>query len=316
MEMMERVWNIPRWKLVPASFFCDELRMEDGISAKDYDDDHDDNGNNNNNSDNTTNSRNTLMPTFTERTDFVTVGGFKHPPNIDSIKVLYHTLWPRIRSQLPNAQMHIYGAYPTQEILSMHDEAAGFLVHGHVQDLDTVLRNCRVLLAPLRFGAGIKGKIVDAWRCGCPVVTTLVGAEGMRGDSCNATSIGGSSSSSTTSSQHSNWNTNGSQEWGGMIAEDANDFVNHAVRLYNDKNVWNNCQEKGTFLLNTLFNGKNNLPIVEKAVHDAMTKLKDRRNRDIIGSLMWHQSARSTEYFSRWIELKETILQNKENNKP
>ena len=68
--------------------------------------------------------------------------------------------------------MHVYGAYPTHEILSMHDEKSGFVVHRQVDDLDEVLLENRVLLAPsLRFGAGVKGRTVDVWRGGCRVAT-------------------------------------------------------------------------------------------------------------------------------------------------
>ncbi|KAL7462143.1 hypothetical protein ACHAXS_002530 [Conticribra weissflogii] len=257
MALLEHKWKIPRWKLVPASFFCSEQK-----------------------------NWNSESPSFDERTDFVTVGGFKHPPNVDSINVL-RKLWPRIRARLPAARLHVYGAYPSARILSCHDETNGFLVHGHVEDLDGVLKKSRVLLAPLRFGAGIKGKIVDAWRCGCPVVTTPVGAEGMR-DLLHDGDI------------------RGTESWGGRIVKDETDFVIDAVRMYCEKPLWYECQENARLLLNGLFDRDKNLPIVDHAINHALVDIDDRRKSDLVGSLLWHQNHRSTEYFSRWIELKES----------
>lgn len=252
MNLLEHSWNVLRSKLVPASFFCSEADL--------------------------------TTQTFPERTDFVTVGGFKHPPNVDSVKVLKHDIWPRIRKRLPNVNLHVYGAYPTHEIMSLRDEKSGFIVHGRVEDLDSALSKYRVLLAPLRYGAGIKGKIVDAWRLGTPVVTTPIGAEGMF--------------SSGEDKEHT--------QWGGTISSNTDDFVKGAVQLYTNINAWNTAKESSALLLKKLFNGKCNLLLLENSVRDAMAHLPQRRKADIVGGMMWHHSMRSTEFFSRWIELKES----------
>ena len=208
---------------------------------------------------------------------------FKHKPNIDSVKFLRYEIWPRIRSQLNNANLHIYGAYPTHEIQSLHDDRSGFLVHGRIDDLDNELKKRRVLLAPLRFGAGIKGKIVDAWRCGCPVIATPVGAEGMMDDG-------------------------NMFEWGGAVASDTNSFVESAVNLYTNDRIWNRSKERSTVLLHTIFGKEHNFNLVESAVKDAIDTLKERRACDITSAMLWHQNMRSTNYFSKWIELKEKML--------
>lgn len=234
---------------------------------------------------------------FEDRKDYVTVGGFKHAPNIDSIRLLKYEIWPRIRKQLPTSRLHIYGAYPTHEILAMHDERTGFIVHGAVDDLDAVLRKGRVLLALLRFGAGIKGKIVDAWRCGCPVVTSPVGAEGMTNNESNA-------SSNIDGEQFTN-EIDGS--WGGMIASDTNNFVDAAVKVYTHKDHWRSCQDKENGLLKLLFDGRTNLPLVEDSICNGIMDLSRRRRLDVVGAILWRGAQRSTEYFSRWIELKESL---------
>jgi glycosyltransferase involved in cell wall biosynthesis len=227
--------------------------------------------------------------TYEDRCDFITVGGFKHPPNVDSIRLLKQRIWPRIRSYLPTARLHVYGAYPTNEILSMHNIDEGFVVHGHVDDdtLNQALMEKRVCLAPLRFGAGIKGKIVDSWGCGLPVVTTPIGAEGM------STSDGGQS------------RQNDRDDWGGYIASNEEDFVQASLRLYTSKELWSQSQRKGVELFNILFNKEHNLSVIDEAMGNAMMNLHERRRQDITGQLLWHQSNRSTEYFSKWIELKE-----------
>jgi len=267
-------WNIHKRKLVPASFFC--MEAGDDMPSK------------------------TTCPksyTFEDRKDFVTVGGFKHAPNVDAVKLLRYEIWPRIRERLPDARMHVYGAYPTPLILSMHDEKSGFIVHGQVDDIDEVLSKSRVLLAPLRFGAGVKGKIVDAWRCGCPVVTTPVGAEGMMGeDQCSDVVADGNK-----------FTKDNDGSWGGMIASDTNEFVDTAVKAYTQKELWGRYQEKGSDLLNQLFNGRVNLPVIESGIRDATASLRQRRRLDAVGALLWRDAQRSTEYFSKWIELKETL---------
>ena len=259
---------------------------EENIDANDV---HDEN-----NITHTPTQQQSVYATFDDRRDFVTVGGFKHAPNVDSIKILHSEIWPRIRLRLPNAKLHIYGAYPSHQILSMHDERSGFLVHGHVDNLGKVLLQSRVLLAPLRFGAGCKGKIIDAWRYECPVVTTPVGSEGMAEDGLDP---------SGDMSRN---------RWGGLVAHDTEEFVSAAVQLYTQKDLWQSCKEKGKELLKMLFDGRVNLPTVENSVHDCISDLNRRREADIFGSILWRDTQRSTEYFSRWIELKESLSAVKE----
>ncbi len=95
-------------------------------------------------------------PVFSERTDFIAYGNGKHSPNVDSFVYLKKTLWPLIRKSLSKAKLHLYGAYFPEYILQMHNPSEGFFVHGWVKDLESVVKNAKVVLAPLRFGAGIK----------------------------------------------------------------------------------------------------------------------------------------------------------------
>jgi hypothetical protein len=89
------------------------------------------------------------------------------------------------------------------------------------------------------------------------------------------------------------------------MASNEDEFVEAAVNLYTKKALWEYRQSKGLELLNRLFNKEQNLPLIDEALSDAMMNLEQRRKSDITGQLLWHQSNRSTEYFSKWIELKE-----------
>jgi glycosyltransferase involved in cell wall biosynthesis len=95
---------------------------------------------------------------------------------------LIRHVWPKIRQQLPTATLHIHGAYCTSELHQAahnnQNKNNGISVHGFTPKLQDIFRHGSILLAPLRFGAGIKGKIVDAWTFGMPVVTTPIGSEG------------------------------------------------------------------------------------------------------------------------------------------
>jgi hypothetical protein len=121
-----------------------------------------------------------ILPGFDERQGFVMIGNFRHPPNRDSVQWVKRKLWPAVRALLPQAQLHVYGSYPAKQDMELHAPREGFHVHGPWQgDPRALMARHRVLLAPLRFGAGIKGKILDAWAGGAAVLTSVIGAEGM-----------------------------------------------------------------------------------------------------------------------------------------
>ena len=114
---------------------------------------------------------------FAPRRDLVFVGGFQHPPNIDAVLWFVHEVFPRVRAALPGVILHVIGSRPTPEIVALaHD---GVEVHGFVADLAPYMDGCRVSVAPLRYGAGVKGKVNMAMSYGLPVVATPAAVEGM-----------------------------------------------------------------------------------------------------------------------------------------
>lgn len=115
---------------------------------------------------------------FADRKDLVFVGGFIHVPNIDAVRWLVTEIFPLVREQLPEVRLHVVGADVPDEIRAL-DGAPGVTIHGYVENIDPMMDDVRLSVAPLRFGAGVKGKINLAMAHGQPVVATTVAVEGM-----------------------------------------------------------------------------------------------------------------------------------------
>ncbi len=114
---------------------------------------------------------------FAARRDLVFVGGFQHPPNTDAVRWFVGEVFPQVRAQLPDVVFHIIGSKAPKEILDLaHD---GVVVHGYVEDIAPFMDGCRLSVAPLRYGAGVKGKVNMAMSYGLPVVATSAAVEGM-----------------------------------------------------------------------------------------------------------------------------------------
>lgn len=113
------------------------------------------------------------------RRGVVFIGGFIHKPNIDAVTYLIEEIWPLVRRVVPDMELTIVGSSPTDEIRALAKASDGVTLLGYVQDLTEIFRNCRLTVAPLRYGAGIKGKVVTSLTYGVPCVATPVAVEGM-----------------------------------------------------------------------------------------------------------------------------------------
>ncbi|MCA1714421.1 MAG: glycosyltransferase family 4 protein [Gammaproteobacteria bacterium] len=156
-------------------------------------------------------------PPFDSRHGLLFVGGHLHPPNNDAVKWLIGDIFPRISQQLPEVQLHLVGADPPPEVQAAAARVRGIVVHGQVPDLAPLLDGCRITLAPLRFGAGIKGKINQSMAHGLPVVATPCAVEGMHlrdGEDV-------------------------------LVAKNAGDFAAAVVRLYRDGTLWARLSRNG-----------------------------------------------------------------------
>lgn len=118
---------------------------------------------------------------YEERKDLMFVGGFAHPPNMDAVLWFAKEIFPDVKKAIPDIRFYILGSNPPTEIEKLDD--GHIVVKGLVSDeeLERYYRNCRISVVPLRYGAGIKGKVVEAMHLGIPVVTTSVGVEGIEG---------------------------------------------------------------------------------------------------------------------------------------
>lgn len=213
---------------------------------------------------------------FEERNHFVTIGNFLHAPNVDAVLELKKYIWTGIRKELPTAEMHVYGAYPTQQILQLHNPKEGFLIKGFADDAFEVVSKAKVVLAPIRFGAGIKGKLAEAMLCGTPSVTTSIGAEGMHND----------------------------LPWNGFVAKDIADFITKSITLYSDGKLWSESQQNGIAIINQLYDKEKLSPVFRKKIIELASNLKAHRAQNFMGSILQYQTLRSTKYMSKWIEAK------------
>ncbi|NCU38321.1 glycosyltransferase [Candidatus Saccharibacteria bacterium] len=114
---------------------------------------------------------------FSDRKDIVFIGGYQHAPNVDAVKYFVEEVMPLVRKQLPGVRFYAVGSNPTPDIQVLESEDV--IITGFVDDLTSLLDKMRVSVAPLRYGAGIKGKIGAAMAVGLPVVATSLAAEGM-----------------------------------------------------------------------------------------------------------------------------------------
>ncbi|WP_150497966.1 glycosyltransferase [Roseibium aquae] len=115
---------------------------------------------------------------FAKRTNIMFLGGFTHSPNIDSVHYLVDEIWPLVRHRLPpNCRLDIVGSNPTPDVLDLANDQIS--VHANAPALEPHFNNARVFVAPLRFGAGIKGKLIQSLSFGVPSVGTSIAVEGM-----------------------------------------------------------------------------------------------------------------------------------------
>ncbi|MCU0754650.1 MAG: glycosyltransferase [Xanthomonadales bacterium] len=114
---------------------------------------------------------------FAERADLIFVGGFQHTPNVDAMRWFVAEVWPRVADQLPDCLLNIVGSKMPPEIAALASPRV--IVHGYVPSVEPLIDRARINLAPLRYGAGVKGKINSALAHGLPTVATGIAVEGM-----------------------------------------------------------------------------------------------------------------------------------------
>ena len=210
--------------------------------------------------------------TFEQRQHFMTIGNFRHAPNWDAVLYL-QKIWPLIRKQLPNAELHIYGSYPPPKATALNNPKTGFLVKGWADDAYDVMQSARICLAPLRFGAGIKGKLLEAMIMQTPSITTSIGSEGMHD----------------------------TLPWPGVITDDAQQFADAAVCLYTHETKFTEAQAAANLLLNTLYDKTSLSAQLITKINFISNQLNAHRMKNFTGQMLKHHTMRSTQYMSQWI---------------
>ena len=216
---------------------------------------------------------------FDEREGFISIGNFRHAPNWDAVLYLKNTIWPLIRELETDAQLQVYGAYPPPKATRLHNPREGFHVIGWADDVFDVMGRARICLAPLRFGAGLKGKLVDAMISGTPSVTTGVGAEAMHGD----------------------------LPWGGAVRDAPENFAREAVDLYRDRETWLAAQQNGAAIINKLYDGSTLGESLLQRISVLRGSLARHRLGNFMGAMLQHHTLQSTRYMAQWIEAKNRI---------
>lgn len=156
---------------------------------------------------------NQKTPEFDERKDLCFIGSYKHKPNIDAAFWLIEDIMPIVWGKRPEIKVYLLGNNPTPEILSLQNDR--IIVPGFIEDVSSYFLDSKVFVAPLRYGAGMKGKIGQSLSFGLPIVSTSIGTEGMHlQDGINV-----------------------------LEANDTDEFANKIIQLYEDQELWNKIRD-------------------------------------------------------------------------
>ena len=150
---------------------------------------------------------------FSERKDILFVGGFDHLPNIDAATFFVEEVFPLVKQRIPDLCFYIAGSNPPSQVHRL--KSKDIIVTGYVKDLTPYFENCKLSVSPLRYGAGVKGKINQSMSYGLPVVTTSIGAEGI----------------GLTEGEDA------------LIADDPQEFAKKVILLYQDEDLWNKISQ-------------------------------------------------------------------------
>ncbi len=160
---------------------------------------------------------------FVERSGLAFVGNYQHPPNIDAVLFFLKEVWPIVYQKIPDARFFVVGSYMPDAIREAATEGVELL--GFVDSLDDLFGRIRLSVAPLRVGAGLKGKVATSLGYGVPIVMTPIAAEGM-----------------------------GLQnEQDALIADEPTAFAESVIRLYSDSSLWERLSINGAEAARRLF---------------------------------------------------------------
>lgn len=186
------------------------------------------------------------MSGFAERRDMVFVGAFSHRPNVDAIRWYAQEVWPLVRRRMPDARTYVIGSDMPPAVRGLAGD--GMEMVGHVPDLEPYLQRCRLSVAPLRYGAGVKGKISMSQAAGLPVVATSIAVEGMNLASGRDV----------------------------LIADAAGEFADAIVRLHEDEALWSRVASGGRENVARYFSADVARPVLQGLIKAALGQQRPR----------------------------------------
>lgn len=218
-----------------------------------------------------------VVKTINSKTDLVFVGNFLHAPNLDAVRYLLQSgLWDEIHQQIPQATLKIAGAYPTAWLLSQHNPKKGVEVLGHLNDVEELYKNAKLSIIPLRFGAGIKGKVLEAMAHQIPFIATDIAVEGL---------FFGAS-------------------WENYIAKNRGEFISKCVNLYQQVSLQSQFKELSKIQLQTYFQQEKYQSGFLDLIQSLKNNLAEHRKKSYTAQVLQHQSMMSSKYLSKWIMAK------------
>jgi hypothetical protein len=217
---------------------------------------------------------------FEGRSGFQFIGNFRHAPNMDGLRWFLSEVWPGIRNRLPGIEVKIHGAYPSAEVSGWHrPKENGVRVIGSVRELKEAFRGVRVNLAPLRFGAGVKGKVLDGFHHGVPAVSTLIAAEGLM-PLANPL------------------------PFPGLLAGSPEEWVEACVRLHEDPLLWEEARSRAALLMESFYSAHKVERLLDARIEELFAAQERGETPRWLSRILRDEFQSGRKYFSKWIEAK------------
>lgn len=209
---------------------------------------------------------------FQERKGLAFIGSYGHAPNIDGVRWFMKYVFPIIKNRLPDVEVSIIGPNPPEDFHEYAKHYAGVRVTGYVEDHRSILSSSRVGIAPLRFGAGVKGKIAEYFCCGLPCVSTTIGIEGM--------------------------NLIPGKEV--LVGDTPEDFAGAVIQAYTNPDIWLGLSESGVEYVMRELSIRAVAPRLLAAVESA-SRIKKKKHKAVWGNILW--CIRNPRKLNRWVGL-------------
>ena len=212
---------------------------------------------------------------YEERNHIMFIGNFWHEPNYQTVRYLKEYIWPSLKEKLPDAELHIYGSYVSQKVMELHQPKNRFFIRGKAENAIATMSQYRLLLAPIVFGAGLKGKFVDAVYAGLPSVTSTIGAEGLF-----------------------------KENWPGFITDEVEELVERSSSLFQEEVLWKEKQHLSVSFLYQNFDKDTFYDQFENKLSIITEDVMKWRRQHFIGQILLQQQFLASRYLSKWIEEK------------